>query len=1135
MNRSHILAIIATLTIMAAFMAPSFSNETDMGIQLQFEVLPKTSHIIIDNAGSTEISLTNVIALEENEPIEPTETKYCSFWEESSGTDNNYTCKGSQDCCAFFEVGEMTPQGKYESGSALKRTISMNNYDESIMSMRIRLGYYEGSKAGLSDWTNVIVIEKQGIAPLEEPAITIVSPIAGESIAGSVEYVFMVNHTINSECSVFINDNIYALHPSNAPSSTIKGTIINDMLIQQNNLRILCKDNNNASSQKDVSFNKRSAELLIESLGSGLGSKIRFTLSDPKDAADITIQYPPVQGFPSTVTFRIGYNTSNPSAIYVFEDTYRAGAYHIQTNITSGNDLIQQSSKTISIENTLGCQILSNANYHRGEAAEITVRASSGTEPYILSLNNNNKTGTQNDFTIIIQGNDKLVLEAKCHDFYANAKTASREIRILENVTFMIKDALNDSEITGTVSFHDSTITGSRPSFGAPRGNYAYSVSAAGYASQNGEVNVDAAKNITVKLTKDNFSALTIQPPSNDSKNILRGDENEYSFRFTLSHEDIMACSLAVSNDNTWYTTLATIGINRTVQLEYSIEKDKLNKEVIGEEFYVQVTCRKDSLMKKSDAYLIAISTTDSNEVEFQAMGARDDSKDIVLADIVDRVAQANVLIESYDPDVQAFLTAIGEKQRMSDAEREVRNARRDLHNLIYRQLSDQENNAEVQRLTSILTQVESQIILGVTISSKSETVTYPSATDIIQMAERYSSLPESHPLSTKIMDPRRFSANLEQLQKSMSVTTNIMQGDVEYETGKQQFTVVIKEYNIKNTTKDMIIIDDISGTSLKSLNANSLYAEALSFDDDRGMVFFKSPSTQGTYSYYTKESVHIQPDTAISSYLIDRKLLSERGGGATGFATAVGLPQFNLKSVGALIVLIIIVSAVYGLYSGRISLSLPTNSKPVANARMLRSALNDIERHSRNGDYEKAFLAYEESALIYRQLSQKQTEIFHPEMTLTYSTICSKDAMRISVQMGKALNDFSTIDSQDFIREERASRWSAPKRAYDVRGMAEMFKKNVEIVKHSYPDMQKLNSYKGILESVKEQVLDIKRSAHNRHVSEMALSSYDSLQEAISIIDRSSQSYKSSYDALKQQHSMIRSIAKENRGRIRR
>ncbi|MFT4309476.1 MAG: hypothetical protein ACMXYL_03235 [Candidatus Woesearchaeota archaeon] len=631
--RYNIIPLLIIIGLLLFFPQSIQSNPSELSLNVSFLIEHHNDTITLENDTILSYNLTNITVMLNDTPYNVTDTLYCSYWNVTSNNNSDSVCKGSNDCCTFLESGDFIPQSKYNSGSPMSKTIDTSLYDDNI-SIMMRLGYYDGTQAGLSDYNYSLIVlpEKNKTYP---PNITINSPKNGSTVT-EAGYSFTASHHTIMECAIIINGEEQDIVQTD-PDSNITGIIPDDILLNENVLTISCEDDKEQSSTEHVVFYMHSPKITIESDNPVLGSPIRFELGSSKESADITIEYPIVPGFPNKVSFSIGYNTTNDNKIYYFEDTYRAGKYTITGKLRYNNTLIEEFSNEIIIQNNLECSIISSSSYLRGHSLPVTVKTGKGKEPYTTILNGQTKTGQSNEYTITVSGDDTMMLSAVCSDFYKNTVNATRQISIMENITFFFKDSDDNKELNATVSVYGNSVAGSRASFLLPKGTYSYTVSSAGYKPVTNNISVTSSQNITVSLSKDEFSSLSITPPDNDTSKILTVGNEYYLFSFALSNPLMMECGLQLSSDDTWYTTVKTISTNNSKLVSYNISNDIISN--YGLSFYAQVTCNKDNSIKKSESFNITVSESqeDSDEVEFQAL-ARVESQpqDIILAEIVE-------------------------------------------------------------------------------------------------------------------------------------------------------------------------------------------------------------------------------------------------------------------------------------------------------------------------------------------------------------------------------------------------------------------------------------------------------------------------------------------------------------------
>jgi len=446
---------------------------------------------------------------------------------------------------------------------------------------------------------------------------------------------------------------------------------------------------------------------------------------------------------------------------------------------------------------------------------------------------------------------------------------------------------------------------------------------------------------------------------------------------------------------------------------------------------------------------------------------------------------------------------------------------RRDLYNA---QDSQGQNTLTQDNITHYfkqLSNISSSIITNVTILNSEEFVQYPSDSDVEAFASAY--------YPNLSMDKKAVKEYLSGLQKKMSVTTKVLQATIQYTGFERNYTVVIKQYSISNSTAPYSIVEDIGKSSAFNIASTILPPDSNLKDMSKkgNFILVGSLENNGTYSYYKESLGSISQSGIPEQFLIEKnpRVQSYSSSGLTGFVTYTF--SSTKSALFSILAILVIAMLGYGIYSGKaVQLISGGSSESAESARIIRRALDDMSLHIRSEDYDEAFLNYEEAALQYGKLSERQEPIFRQDISASYLKLLSAKGTRDIQALSSTLKKLKVMDAEDYSylmphpqRQPYTARGS-----YDVKQMKKDFSEKASDLKRQYRSLMKAKS-------MLKEARDLKKTlSSSRNVSSAEImQALDHYNEFAREFERASEKFSDKYQELKSEFKTIRHITRSS------
>ena len=1075
------------------------------------------------NNNSSSVNSSNSYSNETYASWNTSSRNACSVWDVKGSSQSKLICKGQggegNQCCTMISqaVGAIN---EYRNGNPneINLTYHTAGYYNNVTA---RMAYYNTS-------TNQYVISNTtkmlhaNFIDNSKPTINITSPSNGAAYNNDVYINFTAKDETLKSCMISLNGQ----HFDSAvigPNDTVTGyssQIPYSMLNGTNSVSVTCKDKFNNENTATRTFNKGTLGISIDKNKASLNQAINFKLSKQGSYANIDIAYPNVQGFPNKVSFSFGNGTQE----YQFGDTSRAGLYKVNATIILGGQRIERNLQ-FTITNNITCAITGSTSVASGDSFSILVNASGGSPPYTISDGNNNYTRSSKTFTYTITGIRQNTYNYSCEDLYNNKKESHIQVSSKYKVKVYAKDALTGNNIPNTtLTIGSYTNTSDSLTALLGDGNYTYAIIKPGYVSKTGTLQVNSSLTKAFEMYPDDFANTTlrlISPKNNSGLDIATSSSFKFEYNFSNYTEAGISCDLSFSSDGQWFAQAATNVSGQTKRLVFTVSNSTIDDSAQNNTFYARASCTYNSATiysRVSKFYTGNTVNTLSSAANSYSLGSKSSASagQIDIVGLLDDIATSEKYVEGLPPNAKDLVGAVGIDTELYTAQRDVTNIRRDLFSLQQSNAPQSQIQDNVTRYYTMLDNISKNIVKNITILSADTFVQYPTSEDIASFAQSY--------YTNMSAKQKAIDEYLGNIQKSLSVTTKVIRANVQYSSHSTNYTAIIKQYSISNSTANYKIIEDIKGSKISGIGSIHLPPDyqLKGMSEKNGYLVMDNLENNGTYSYYTNSLIGSGKDGVPKQYLVEKNpnLQTYSGGGITGFVTYSFSNATN--SLLSLIAIIFIALLGYGIYSGKAAEILTsTKGAQAESARIIRRALDEMSVHIRSEDYDDAFLNYEEVALQYRNLNSKQETVFYPEISASYLNLLSAKGTKSAEEVTRAIKGIVPMDIEEY--SVMPSRQGYPRaRKYDVKSMKSDFMEKAGVLKTQYKVLQKSKSMLKEAKSVKKNLT----AAEGARRNEM-MAAIDAYGEFARHFEKASDKFTEKYGMLKSEFKTIRKLSR--------
>lgn len=665
--------------------------------------------------------------------------------------------------------------------------------------------------------------------------------------------------------------------------------------------------------------------------------------------------------YPIYITTLIG-NTTEPGYYTLNSTSYYKN--------TTENKVITFSIK--SPESMLVVDISANATtIKEGETVKFTpnVIGYSGSLIYKWDLGNDKTVdGYAQYFTYSFNSNGTYIINLTVEDSKQKASDIEtiivrKELNVTIHVTNQSSVPLPNVtvEIDGKELETDSL---GNASFSITQGIYELTVSKEGYETyENDTINITQKTTIPVMLTSRDYNSpspkVTITSPQNN-QNIT---SNEILVKYVVESIYDTNCSLYLKEQlGSWYL------VEKTINVQTSIESNFLLKDIGYGKYYIRVDCISQSLTGSSREISFYTSIPSEDEIQEDS-----NIQDILLQ--IDQILQDSEKISKEEREVYALLKI---NETLQKTKTQLERYNRDLNNLQWRKLSEEEQKAEEQSIRDSIESTKSSIITKINVIESKEYVSYPQDKDLINITMKYFEAKKQKFTSS---EQKFLARSLKELQSKLTVKTKIKSVNLEYISGqKEDITLINKEFSIDGSKDDIDLLEYIPKELAASAKEITFLFDHEVIEEDPLIGIGLGSLSQITY--YIKSISAIEKAKETQSFLvIDKQKLGLSG--ITGFSVLTNLkPDFIKTANKRLIIEFIIICVLILVYLTHVTRDSQviyyfTDHGSIKKIGIINQDIEDAKKELQKHNYESAESIYRKTQKEFSELPKnlrKQT-----------------------------------------------------------------------------------------------------------------------------------------------------------------
>jgi len=834
------------------------------------------------------------------------------------------------------------------------------------------------------------------------PQLYILSPENSASIStgSGINITYSVSDLISpyQKCSLYLDG---ALTRAATISNSVWIETFSSLPLGIHTFSVNCTDEAENTAVSEVrSFSISSLEILVASSSYSLNSSVPLVINAPESAIVrlIVTRYDLL----NKAYVESYYDIAGPyPRVFQFNDTEFSGTYTAKASINTGSTTMN-STASFEIGNSLTADIYSKSLAGVSEALTFNASAYGGVSPYSYIWNFDDNTGNASGSYVTHSFTNTGTYDVTLYlrDSFGNTNTLTKSVSINYLIQVYVRNTNSNPIENAEVTFDGITKytneTGYAP-FYELEGTYHLRAKAQDYLTHDSNIFVNASTTILINLTLDlndlNAPILQVIGPGNNEA----FTSSPITFSFYVDDESDVNCSLLVSQDNSWWTPLmsiaATKGTEQTMDgvlqdgnYSWRIEcMDSKGNSILSQIRNISVTLPYDGI-------------SNSLSAEIDAQGT----------DLDNSATEADIAIstfESFDKDRADAAEALGLYAFLDEAKKAFTNAKRDLFDLKFRRVSEEEMEALRQEILQKIENLNESLPQNVFVLQKAEYVQYPSKEDINVLATEYISIKN---ISLKKQDKTAYLKFLEGLQSTLVVTTKVMIVDVEYkQKAKETYTVVIKSLQLTNSSNAQFVETIPKSVASSASEIHSTHQFSVLKNDP--ILKFEMPEND-VLSYYFIGTKELSSMQGIKSVLIIEPSMQQlKTTQVTGFVIFPFPKVFTLDMSESkemlLVIAVIVLGAIYLIYALNLTeLLVPSRKKEHQKEHRMRSLITKAETALSDGSLEEAAMFYTEIKLLYSTLDAEIGNEFYGQLESLCKQMNIKFAEKTLSQITEAL-----------------------------------------------------------------------------------------------------------------------------------
>ena len=443
-----------------------------------------------------------------------------------------------------------------------------------------------------------------------------------------------------------------------------------------------------------------------------------------------------------------------------------------------------------------------------------------------------------------------------------------------------------------------------------------------------------------------------------------------------------------------------------------------------------------------------ASNDTTSQENDTQQSG------EVLLAEI----SAALETMESKDAATKQVMEALGARQNLETAQKDIRQILRDIGNTeLSRNLTTEERNARIANITKRFSEIN-KTITGVDVLDTAEYVDYAKSSDVSMLSAEYIRFRK---VNYSNREKEGYIKKNTEMQSQITIKTRLAIAALTLLSGDTKtISIVINDVeSLPNDTTDTAIVEYVPkeiASSTSDMKVNSV------FETVKSDPILKFSPTPGMYSYYVEKDVGLE-ELKKTKHVLLKEPLKETAGllGVTGFSIFPNVKFSNPKLALEILIMVALLLAYLayqfeavdrvkeyykrkrGEYSPDANTYDPTKNQSIA-TRMgefirkeetefahelthIRALMTMAHAHAKNNRHEHAEETYKEIMEHYKILGQDAKAAVHMDTKAVYNSIMLS---KINHSIEEA---FKHIDNNDV--EVAKSHYSEIKQLYSKLG----------------------------------------------------------------------------------------------------
>ncbi|PIZ53625.1 hypothetical protein COY26_01355 [Candidatus Woesearchaeota archaeon CG_4_10_14_0_2_um_filter_33_10] len=557
-------------------------------------------------------------------------------------------------------------------------------------------------------------------------------------------------------------------------------------------------------------------------------------------------------------------------------------------------------------------------------------------------------------------------------------------VKKLFNVTITVKNDSGNIVTDADVEFnniHKNASDDGKASFLVNSGTYELRVKKSSYITYyNNSVEINSNKDIELKLKYD----------ENDYENpkitLITPDQNQKistdSVKITYKVEDDseVNCSLQL---NEYLNSWVEKGTHENP------EKNKENSFTLlglnSGEYKYKVKCTdRYGNIGFSD---IRIFYAEINSLSSSAGTAEMTKQDEDINSIIDKINGLLTEFEKLDKEEREVFETLEIQKKLDNAKTELSRFKRDLNNLIWRNLNETElKEAEIDIYDQI-ENLKDEIPTSLSVIDSTEFVAYPKDEDIENITITYLNSKNSK-YSKK--QEKSFIEGIKELQSLLTVTTKAKVVEISYLSNKKEkITLIEKELKINESSNGLSLVEYIPKEIAKDTSEiEFLFDYETILNDPLISINIKGLDK---FAYYLRKEIKLEDIKKTKSVLITGGEIP-KGNQITGFGILTNLKSGFISSDNTRILIevliIIILSLVYIGYSikGTKTKYYFGDRKSLKNLKEIKRFIESAKSELDNHNYHEAKSFYRNINLIFKNLPQDmKKEVYKNIVTLSH------------------------------------------------------------------------------------------------------------------------------------------------------